>query len=79
MLKPYLLEIAMKDLKNDEYAVYLDSDINFFNSYELLESEINHSSVFLTPHNFDEKNLFRLKFGKYNAGFIAFKKNYDGR
>ena len=36
------------------------------------------NSIFLTEHNFSEKNKDKEIFGKYNAGFLAFKKDING-
>ena len=66
----FLLE---KKIKKNDYLIYSDSDIFFFNVNFLLKNIIKQKSIYLTPHNFSKKNKFRIAYGKFNAGFLAFK------
>ena len=63
-------------LKKNNFIIYLDSDICFFSPVKKLISYLDKKySIFLTPHNFSKKIESNIKYGKFNAGFIAFKKD----
>jgi hypothetical protein len=78
-LKPaYLLYL----LSEYQELIYLDNDIFFYNGYNFLFEELQHSDLLLTPHFYpsspqkDQTWLeanFRL--GLYNAGFIGVNRN----
>ncbi|WP_372757290.1 hypothetical protein [Mariniflexile sp.] len=61
-----------------ERAIYVDSDIYFYNDYRFLFEELKKFSILLSPHwrssypNLDMEN-FKLNFldGIYNGGFIG--------
>jgi len=77
-LKPIFLYFIFKKIKNNSKLVYLDADIYFFKSVNYLKKALRLNSIFLTEHNFSEKNKDKEIFGKYNAGFLAFKKDING-
>lgn len=78
MLKSYLIYKVSNLSDSNDYIVYLDSDMFFFSDIAFLENEIDVKSVFITPHRFTKENLFKEKYGKYNAGFVAFKNDTEG-
>jgi|688.fasta_scaffold05402_25 hypothetical protein len=66
-----------KILKRNNFIIYLDSDICFFSPIKNLINYLDKKySIFLTPHNFNKKLVSNIKYGKFNAGFIAFKKDF---
>ena len=63
-------------LKKNNFIIYLDSDICFFSPIKKFINYLDKNySIFLTPHNFTKKIKNNIKYGKFNAGFIAFKKD----
>ena len=70
-----------------DILIYLDSDIQVFHSFELIENELTDNDILLTPHinkaypndQYLPKERDTLRSGLYNAGFMAFKagKNVD--
>ncbi len=70
-----------------DILIYLDSDIQVFHSFELIENELIENDILLTPHinkaypndQFLPQEKDTLRSGLYNAGFIAFRpgKNVD--
>lgn len=79
MLKSYLVENTMLYADDNDYIVYLDSDLFFLSKIENFEKEIYNASVFITPHRFDKTNLTGKRYGIYNAGLVVFKKNEEGK
>lgn len=66
-----------KILKKNNFIIYLDSDIYFYSSIKNFINYLDKKySIFLTPHNFNKKLASNIKYGKFNAGFIAFKKDF---
>ena len=78
-LKSYFLDYLMNYIDANEHLVYLDSDLYFFSECEKLEKSLTSSSVHISPHNFDSKNSHREIYGKFNAGLLVFKNDYDGK
>ena len=77
LLKPVFIHYLFKKiLKKNNFIIYLDADICFFSSIKkFLKCLDKRFSIFLTPHNFSKKLKTNIKYGKFNAGFIALKKN----
>ena len=68
-----------KKNKNNKWIIYLDSDAMVFSSInEYLDD--NFDAV-ITPHRFKYKYFKSLeeKVGRFNAGFIAFRNNLNGK
>ena len=66
-----------KILKKNSFIIYLDSDVCFFSPIKNLINYLDKKySIFITPHNFNKKIVSNIKYGKFNAGFIAFKKDF---
>jgi lipopolysaccharide biosynthesis glycosyltransferase len=77
-IKPIFLYFIFKKIRSNSKLIYLDADIYFFKSVNYLKKALGLNSIFLTEHNFSEKNKDKEIFGKYNAGFLAFKKDLNG-
>lgn len=81
--KSFLIEYAFDKL-NANYCTYIDSDMYFYSSPEVLLDEFVQSgaSVGLTKHAFPKtiygEKLLKMS-GKYCAGFNTFKNNEAGR
>lgn len=78
-LKPVFLCSLLNKI---EKVVYIDNDIAFFDSVDFLFQELETHAVLLTPHRYSfspNKEQYwlenNLKFGLYNAGFVAVNQN----
>ncbi|QEK12099.1 hypothetical protein FQB35_06760 [Crassaminicella thermophila] len=78
-LKPVFLEYVINKFKNINRITYIDSDMYFFNDPNPIFEEGAKYSVLLSPHNYT-RSLKHLESicGKYNSGFISFKKDIEG-
>lgn len=76
-LKPIFIYFIFKKVGSNSKLIYLDADIYFFKSVNYLKKNLRLSSIFITEHNFSKENKDKEIFGKYNAGFIAFKKDLN--
>ena len=82
-VKPY---IAMNLLNNFQKVIYLDPDIYVYSSLNSVFEELKECSLLLTPHSFsspgDNKrpsDVDLLKFGLYNLGFFACKRDDNSK
>ena len=78
-LKSFFLDYVREFINENEYLIYLDSDLFFFSKNEVFEKNLTKSAVHISPHNFDQKNHNIQIYGKYNAGVVVFKKNSEGK
>jgi hypothetical protein len=60
-------------------TMYVDADMQFFASPEIVFDEIGDAPVAVTPHNFPSEHRDRERYGVYNAGWTAFRRNEEGR
>jgi hypothetical protein len=63
---------------NIESCTYLDADIYFYNSPEIIINEIYENSVLITGHNYTKKYDDTILSGKYCVQFLTFKNNEKG-
>jgi hypothetical protein len=79
--KSYLINYIFTNYINVEWAIYIDSDSCIFGNLDMvIPNEISYS-VILTPHR-SNQNYFNSqieKSGIYNAGFIGFRNNPNGK
>lgn len=74
-IKPFAIKY-LKDINDCSKMIYLDPDILFFNSVDLLENYLEDYKLIVTPHfveitdNIKEPNRF-LGSGVYNLGFLG--------
>ena len=75
-LHTYLFD-ALPDIDG---TMYVDADIQFFASPEVVFDAIGDAPAAVTPHNFPPgKNPDHEKFGAFNAGWTAFRRTPDGQ
>ena len=73
------LPLYILDHNPDVHLItYLDSDIYFFSDLEPIYEEINRSSVAIIAHRFPQHLKRLLKYGKYNVGWITFRRDEYG-
>jgi len=74
-LKPFFLLYVLKKYDFIDNAVSLDADICFFNDPSPIFTNQNGYSVLLSEHAYlDPNSQVEQMCGKYNSGFIVFKK-----
>ena len=65
--------------KNQKSCIYVDSDIYFYSSPQILIDEMpSESSVLITEHNYSPQYDYTSVSGKYCVQFMLFKNNDDG-
>ena len=70
----------LMDVEDLHEVTYLDSDLWFFNSPELVFSELGSGSVAIVPHRFSERAMrSHASYGHYNVGWLTFRNDADGR
>lgn len=77
-IKPFLLDYILKNYPEVNVINYVDADIYFFGNPEAIFAEIADRSVALTGHRFPVRMQHLEQFGKYNAGWISFKRDENG-
>jgi len=75
---PAVCKYVFENYRLVDEIVYLDADLFFFQSPEILFAEINKSSISIIPHRFNFLNYARNIYGYYNVGWISFKRDEDG-
>lgn len=74
----FLIEYVL-DHYGTGMCTYLDADICFFNSPELLFEEMGGNAVLITPHNFSDYCDCTKESGKYCVQFLPFCDDDRGR
>jgi len=76
--KPSLIAHVMREAPEAEYVSYLDSDLWFLSDPAPIFSEGGDASVLITPHRFPEPAGERRRYGRFNAGWISFRRSAEG-
>lgn len=63
---------------NVDHCTYLDSDLYFFSSPQVLIDEMGEQSVLITPHRYTPKYDQTAKTGIYCVQFVTFRKDSKG-
>jgi hypothetical protein len=71
----YLIE----KLPVDCLLTYLDSDLYFFDSPEPVLKELEQASVGIIEHRFTKVNQDKIKYGRFNVGWVTFRNDLYGR
>jgi len=74
---PYIILHCLEKF-NLENCTYLDSDLFFFNSPNILFDEINNFSIALTSHNYTKKYDQTTTSGIFCVQFVYFKNDING-
>lgn len=62
-----------------DVATYVDADTYFYSSPEPFFNELIGNSVLILPHNFSPQYKNEIINGIYNAGYITFKNDINGK
>lgn len=77
-LTPIWTLAALQRRASAEWMTYLDADTYFFNSPASVLKEIRKGSIGITPHRFKSNLKHSDIYGKYNVGWVSFRKNKEG-
>jgi hypothetical protein len=61
-----------------DLITYLDSDLFFFSSPDVLFDEIADHSVAIIPHRFSGSDRRAERYGTFNVGWVSFRRDNDG-
>jgi len=61
-----------------EWVSYLDGDLFFYDSPEMIYGELKDASVAIIPHRYTAQLARLRKFGTYNVGWVGARNNPDG-
>jgi len=64
--------------KKIEQITYLDADLYFFSDPEIVFAEIDNASIALSPHNFSPDHAEDIVYGKYNMGWVTWRRDENG-
>ncbi|MHC1737517.1 MAG: glycosyl transferase [Ignavibacteriaceae bacterium] len=64
---------------NVESCTYLDADLYFYSSPEIIFREMGEKSILLTEHRYSPQYNKEIKSGKYCVQFVTFRNNPEGR
>ena len=77
-LTPAWMLYLLEQVKTIEMITYLDGDLVFYSDPEVVFEEIGEGSVAIVPHNFFPAVQEKEKCGKYNVGWLSFRKDEAG-
>lgn len=77
--KPFLCRYIFAHAPQVTMLTYLDADLYFFSSPEEILNQMRGYSVGLTPHRFPPHLRKSEQYGRFNAGFISFRKDEEGQ
>jgi hypothetical protein len=69
--KPVLLRYLLDRHQKLSRLDYLDSDLYFFSDPSAAATQYAASPVALSPHRFDPPNASRVRYGRFNAGWVS--------
>jgi hypothetical protein len=75
---PSLPLYVLNNYPKIDQITYLDADLYFFNSPELVFAEIGSASVAIIPHRFPSALRYLETMGIYNVGWLTFKRDMEG-
>lgn len=75
---PSFLRYVLDHAPEIDMLTYLDSDLYFFTNPDAIFQELCDSSVAITAHRFPPRQKHFERFGRFNVGWITFRRNADG-
>jgi hypothetical protein len=77
-LSPAWMLFVLERETGAEWVTYLDGDLFFFESPEVIYDELRGASVAIIPHRYTAKNAKLRKFGTYNVGWVGARNDPEG-
>jgi hypothetical protein len=78
-LKPCLCRYLLREKQGIGLLTYLDSDLYFFGDPAAIQQELGERSVFLVPHRYPPWHDDSARYGRFNAGVLAFRGDASGQ
>jgi len=78
-LKPCFCRYLLRDASGIDGLTYLDADLYFFRDPAAVRRELGEGSVFLVPHRYPAWHDDSARYGRFNAGVLAFRADAPGR
>jgi hypothetical protein len=78
---PLLIKYCLRFLRDEnDTVVYLDADLYFFESPQIVLAELGTSSVGIIEHKYNKRLDNKLsKYGEFNVGWLGFKNDLHGQ
>lgn len=76
---PFICTYVFRKEAQLSHVTYLDADLRFFDSPELIFNEIDMASVGIIEHKFFGWGKRYLKYGRFNVGWLTFRNDNDGK
>ena len=73
-----LMAFIIEKVKEGDTVTYLDADCFFFSSPEIIHEMEEEASIAITPHRFPERLQDRNVYGKFNVGWVTFRRDKTG-
>ena len=78
-LSPCLPLFLFEKFPHIDILTYLDSDLYFFESPEVLYQELGEKSLYIIEHRFSPEHRYRAEmYGRFNMAFQIYRKNETG-
>lgn len=78
-LTPCLPRYVMSMDQNIDMVTYLDADLFFYTSPELVFEDIGDASIAISPHRFTPHCAGHVKYGVYNVAWVTWRNDDEGR
>jgi len=75
---PCLPLFLLRQVPAIDQITYLDADLFFFRDPALVFAEVKQASIAIIPHRFHPAFEDRTRFGRYNVGWISFRRDEQG-
>ncbi len=74
----WLMQHLLPSVPAGEFLTYLDADLYFFGSPQVIYDEIGAASVAITPHRFPASLAHLERYGKFNVGWVSLRHDATG-
>jgi hypothetical protein len=71
-------QYVMENCSEIDLITYVDADTYFFSNPAHVFESLDGRSIAITPHNFSRWRRGQEKYGKYNVGWVSFRRDADG-
>jgi len=78
-LKPIILEYFLNQIEVEGWLIYFDADVYFFRAISSRFELLDDSDLLLSEHLFPSNLKANLRYGKFNAGFLAIRNSKRGK